>query len=112
MKKVLSGEPKVTLSPLIAANQQRIQVEFNPAPALVNGMIQNLNLMTTQLSPQEYASWIASQVASLAFVMHSNNTTEQVVGLFKLLVEDAGRQFEHRKKLIEKEANNPLRFKP
>jgi hypothetical protein len=93
-------------------NQQRVVLEFNPAPYLVNGMIENLNAMTTRLSPQEYAAWIGSQLAAIAFVLHSSNTTEQVVELFSSLVKDAGRQFEHRKKLLEKEAANPLKHKP
>lgn len=100
------------MRPIKPDNQQRIVLEFNPAPSLVNGMIQNLNAMTTKLSPQEYAVWLGSQIAAIAFVLHSSNSTEQTVALFTQLAQDAGRQFEHRKKLLEKEAANPLKFKP
>lgn len=94
------------------ANQQRVLVDFTPAPHLTNNMIANLNRMATELSPQEFAFYIASQVSALAFVMHSNNSSAQITKLFDILVKTAGAQFEHRRRLIEKEMNNPLRHKP
>lgn len=95
-----------------ADNQQRVLVDFNPAPELTHHIINNLNNMTTKVPPQEFATYLASYVSAFAFILHSNNSTKQVVKLFTELSEQAGRQFEHRKKLLEKEANNPLRFKP
>lgn len=93
-------------------NQEAVLVDFTPAPTLTNNMIATLNKMTTQLSPQEFASYIASYVAAFGYVMHSNNSTEQVVDLFTMLVKDAGAQFEHRKTLIAKEQSNILRVNP
>lgn len=91
-------------------NQQQLLVDFLPAPTLTNNMIATLNAMTTQFSPQEFASYIASYVAAFGYVMHSNNSTEQIVKLFTMLVEDAGKQYEHRKALIAKEQSAIIRL--
>jgi hypothetical protein len=90
--------------------KQKRMVEFIPAPVLVNGMIENLNKMGANVPPQEFASFIASQIAALAFVMHSANDTETITRLFSAVVEDAGKQFEYRKKLMEKEQSSIIRL--
>lgn len=89
---------------------ERHMIDFTPAPGLTNNIIQSLNQMPSQLSPQEFGTYIASYVAALAFVMHSSNQTAEIVRLFSITVEDAGKQFEHRKALMEKEQSSILRL--
>jgi len=79
-------------------------VDFNAAPVLTNRIIINLNDSVERLTPQEFATMIASNVAAMAFVMHSSNDTENIKRLFSIMVDDAGKQFEARKKEMAKRA--------
>lgn len=101
---------KISIVPTVGPGQAL--VNFLPAPGLTNNIIIGLNEMPERCTPQEFATYIASHIAGFAYVMHGTNSTETIKGLFTALIDDAGQQFEHRKALIAKEANNPLKYKP
>lgn len=77
-------------------------VDFVPDAELANALITSLNNDVAKMPEQEYATHLATIIASIAFVMHSSNDTETVKRLFLHLVEDAAKQFKRREQELAK----------
>lgn len=76
-------------------------VKFEPDPKLTSQMIGDLNHSVSVMPPQIYASYSASTVAGIAFMLRSNNDRELIKQLFISIVDQACDKFEERERLIE-----------
>lgn len=83
------------------------QVDYNPVGPIVNGYIQRLNEQAGVMPAEEMAGILASTIAAVAYVMSQSNDAETIKHLFNLLVDDAHKQFERRKILVEKMEKKP-----
>lgn len=92
---------------LVPANDPRVMVSYTVPSALANVYIASLNREAANNTPQEMAGIIAAMVASCAFMMLSANKPETVKEVFGLLVDDAHKQYEARKRLLAARETKP-----
>lgn len=85
----------------------KIIVNYEPHPKLTNEMIMGLMRLSEHLKPQEFATQIASNIAAIAFALHGSNDHDTVIDIFGYLLDQAGKQFEARKKQMVTE-NKPV----
>lgn len=78
------------------------QVDFMPVGELAQRYIVSLNNQSAHMTPQEFASMLASSIAASAFMMLSTNKPEDIKALFSACVDDAHKQFEARKLAMAK----------
>lgn len=93
----------------------KIFVDFIPNAQLTNEIIKGLNKSVPTMSGQAFATNLASQIAAIAFVLHSNNPHEMVKDIFNGIIDDAGHKFEARRKAFaqaNKEVDDDERAKP
>jgi hypothetical protein len=79
----------------------KILVDYSPSVLRTNFLIGQINAAAGDVEPQALATEIASNIAALAFVLHSMNDPQTVKEIFEPLINQAGAQFAERKRQLE-----------
>lgn len=88
------------MKPHNAAQTARL-VSYDPDPRRTDEQIRLIMQLQENNTPEQVASFLASSIAAVAYVMLETNTPQKLTELFSSLIDEASKQRRARQKAFE-----------